>query len=143
MVCNVTPHDNIAHFRIDRMKNVELIDSPVRNFEEVSEYRGTFNIADYSNKYFSMFSGDVEKIRVKFANKRIDQVLDKIGLQLRILKVEDGFEVMFNSSVDDGLASWILTFGNDAEVIYPGKLKDMVISKAKDILSNYGIENIK
>ena len=64
LVCNNEKYDNLINLRIDRMKRVQELSDASRPVIEVSEYKNTFDVADYSSKMFNMFSGKDEKVRL-------------------------------------------------------------------------------
>ena len=59
LVCNNQKYDNLMNLRLDRMRQIEILEDEIKPLSEVSEYDGVFDIADYSSKMFNMFSGKV------------------------------------------------------------------------------------
>ncbi|MBQ4312888.1 MAG: WYL domain-containing protein [Clostridia bacterium] len=58
VIGNYDKYDDLSHYRIDRMKKVTCTNQPIRRLSEVSNYRDTFDTADYAKKVFNMFAGD-------------------------------------------------------------------------------------
>lgn len=138
LVANNEKYDNIMNVRIDRIKNVEILDASIRHFSEVSEYKRTFDCADYVSKTFNMFSGKPESAELKCRIEILEEMLDRFGLKVSIRKGEDGwFYVHDDLFINEGLVSWIMQFGENIEVIYPARLKNMIVEKSEKILSLY------
>jgi predicted DNA-binding transcriptional regulator YafY len=138
IVGNYSKYDSLAHFRVDKMLEVKLLDEKIRDFSEVSEYKNSFDIGDYHRKHISMFSGVVDKVCIKFDISNFQIVRDKWGDTLKIRnKSKSSFEAVFESSIDDGLVTWVISFGEKACVLYPEPLKVMVIERVKKVLSIY------
>jgi predicted DNA-binding transcriptional regulator YafY len=54
LVANNSKYDNLTHYNIDRMTEVEILDEKRRDFSEVSDYKNSFNIADYTRNLHGM-----------------------------------------------------------------------------------------
>ena len=138
LIANNEKYDNLMNLRIDRIKKVEVLDSTRRHISEVSEYKNTFDTADYVSKTFNMFSGKPEMTQLKCKTEILEEMLDRFGEKISIRKGEDGWFYVYDELyVNDGLASWIMQFGDKIEVIYPAVLKNMIKNKAEAILRMY------
>ena len=138
LIANNEKYDNLMNLRIDRIKKVEVLDLNRRHISEVSEYKNSFDTADYVSKTFNMFSGKPEMTQLKCKTEILEEMLDRFGEKISIKKGEEGwFYVHDELFVNDGLASWIMQFGDKIEVIYPEALKNMIKAKADAILRMY------
>lgn len=138
LICNNPKYDNVMNLRVDRIKKVEILDEPCRPVSEVSEYKRTFDIADYSNKMFNMFSGVSDKIRIKCDLELREQIMDRFGAKVPLLAYDSThFETTVDVAVSDGLISWLMSFGNKIEVLEPEYLANSVKKRALDIAEVY------
>ena len=138
LVGNYHRYNNISHYRIDRICSVNVLDKPTRSFTELVDYKYYFNTADYSNKIYNMFSGELKTVDIRFENYLIDAVIDRFGVDVTLLKQdEESFIVHTQVVVSDGFISWLLIFGDDAEVIEPNSLRDMIKEKVGKINNLY------
>lgn len=138
LVGNYHRYNNISHYRIDRICSVNVLDKPRRSFTELVDYKYYFNTADYSNKIYNMFSGELKIVDIRFENYLIDAVIDRFGVDVTLLKQdEESFIVHTQAVVSDGFISWLLIFGDDAEVIEPKSLRHMIKEKVNKINNLY------
>lgn len=138
LVCNNPKYNNLMHTRIDRMKKVEVLDKQARHFSEVSDYKTSFDSADYTNKIFNMYSGSPEPVIIICQNDMIDLIIDRFGDNISILRVDDNhFKSTINATITDGLVSWLMQFGAAIHVESPEILRAMLKEKAEDILNCY------
>ncbi len=138
LVSNNEKYDNLMHTRIDRMKKVNIITDTARDFSEVSEYKNYFDVADYSSKSFNMYSGDTQRLVISCDNSILEEIIDRFGDEgIRADKDETRFILSSRCALSEGLASWIMQFGNKVKVLEPAKLREDVIKKAEEILSAY------
>ena len=85
LVCYYDKHDDIVTYRIDRMAEAQ---------EEAEErvYRkefDEFDIEKYRQRVFSMFGGDEQEVVLQFDSTMLDDVFDKFGEEVNIIKVDD------------------------------------------------------
>ncbi len=138
LVGNYNKYDNLIHLRIDRLKNVKVLDSFSRHFSEVSPYQTYFDIADYSNKHLSMFSGDIKPVELICNNDIIEEFIDKFGEKNYMKPYNDEqFIAKIDVAVTDGLVAWVMQYGNKIKVKSPKELKNMIIDKTNSILTLY------
>ena len=139
LICNNPKYDNLMHARLDRIRRAKALDTPARDFREVSEYTDFFDAADYVNQLFHMFSGETDTVELCCGRDMIEEILDRFG-ETALLRTagEDQFLVKFEAKVSDGFVSWLMQYGDRAVVRSPLKLKTMLREKARAILHNYG-----
>ncbi|MBQ6718088.1 MAG: WYL domain-containing transcriptional regulator [Clostridia bacterium] len=138
LIGNYEKYDNLMNLRIDRIHSVEIIDEPMRHFSEVSDYRDTFDVADYTKKLFGMFGGNMQEIKLRCSNKMLEQVTDRFGDKIFITNVTDKtFDFTAKAAVSDALATWIMNYGANIEVIIPTELRDKIKNRAEKILEIY------
>ncbi len=138
LVGNYSKYDNLIHLRIDRLKNVKVLDTYARHFSEVSSYQTYFDIADYSNKHLSMFSGDIKPVEMICNNTMIEDFIDQFGEKVNMRHFDDdNFIAKVDVAVTDGLVAWIMQYGDKIKVRSPKELKNMIIDKTNSILALY------
>ena len=138
LVANNAKYDNLMNIRIDRIHHVEIQDEPARHFSEVCEYKTYFDSADYASKVFNMFSGKPETVDLKCCADLIEEIVDRFGENVALRKSgEECFLLREEMSINDGLVSWIMQFGDKIEVVRPLILREMVKAKAEKIAGLY------
>ncbi len=138
LICNNPKYDNLMHTRLDRMRKVKIIDTPVRSFEEVSEYKGEFDVADYSNKMFNMFSGKLCDVEIVCKNEMLEDIVDRFGENATI-RNEDStrFFLRAQVAISDGFVSWLMQYRNSVYVRKPEELREHLKEKAQEIIDLY------
>lgn len=140
LVGNNEKYDNLMHTRIDKIHSVKITDERIRNFCEVSEYKTTFDSADYANKVFGMFSGELKEVQLVCNNSLIDVMIDHFGKNMKVYKYsEDEFRIVFNAALSQGLVNWILKHASKVRVLHPAQLKTMVVNELNEISALYNL----
>ncbi len=138
LIGNYAKYDNLIHLRLDRIKKAELTDIPARHFSEVSEYKEFFDTADYLNKLFGMYSGEITPVEFTCKKDITEQVFDRFGENIFIKnETEESFKFSVNAALSDALVTWIINYGDKLRVEKPRVLQEMVKKRAKQVLENY------
>lgn len=139
LVCNNPKYDNLMHVRLDRMRKVSVLDEDSRSFTEVSEYKRRFDTADYAERLFNMFSGEMSEIELRCSDSILEEILDRFGEKVPLRRCDsgEGFCIRTNAVISDGLVSWIMQFGQQMQVVAPEELKQAVLDKAREIIKLY------
>lgn len=138
LIGNNDKYNNLMHLRLDRISEIEPLDTRAKHFSKVSKYTGKFDVADYSNRIFNMFTGENGEIELCCDNRLIDDILERFGDETPI-KIYDDNHFIFRAEVElsSGLVSWIMQYGTDIKVLSPKSLSDAVKEKAQEIISSY------
>jgi len=138
LICNNDKYNNLMHLRLDRISEIEQLNTYAKHFSKVSKYTDKFDSADYSNKIFNMFTGENAEIELCCNNDLIDDILERFGEKTPV-KIYDENNFLFKAEVElsSGLVSWIMQYGTDIKVMSPKSLSDAVKEKAKEIFSLY------
>ncbi len=113
----------IKHYRVDKMRKIEILDEARDGREEFEE----FDAAKYAKKVFGMFTGDEQRVKIQFDNKLIGVVIDRFGQDIMIIpKGVDQFVVNVNVKVSNMFLGWIIGLGDGAKILEPESVVDEV-----------------
>ena len=117
------------------MKDVKLL-------PEAREGKEAFNAIDlrtYTQRVFSMFSGEKRRVTIRFINPLLDTVIDRFGTkEVSYMKDDDRhFTVSADVEVSNQFFSWIVQFGNKAKIVYPVDVAEEMKKFLEKILVRY------
>ena len=107
----------ILHYRLDRMKDVELTALPREGLEEFEK----LNMETYLQEHSSMFGGKTEHITLKVMNHAIEPIIDRFGIHGAVYSQDgdDFFKVHVTISVSKQFYGWLFGLGNQAKIVSP------------------------
>lgn len=125
--------DEIRHYRVDRMRNVRVVE------EQVGYVREKIDIGEYMQRTFHMFaSPDVERIELLVDNDLFNAMIDRFGLEQNYEKKgENQFIVRAEAAVNDGLIAWLLNWGSKVKVLSPPGLVQRMKEEAEKLYEIY------
>lgn len=130
LVAYYEKYESISNFRVDRMESVTVTD------EDSVPYSEGFDLSDYLNATFSMFSGEEEAVRLRFDKSLINAVIDRFGKDIMICA--DGEEhftvhVQIKTEQPEPFFGWLFQFGTKAQIISPAGLRDKYTRMLREV----------
>jgi len=105
-------------YRIDRMKEVKLLDEP----REGTEAFEAVDIENYTRRVFSMFGGDQKRVSIRFINPLLDTAIERFGTSPDVFYRPDDerhFVVTADVEISNQFFAWVCGFGKRAKIINP------------------------
>lgn len=125
---------DFRHYRVDRMKNIELINEPRDGQKEFRE----IDLKAYARETFSMFKGEHCKVQIRFINPLYEAVLERFGDSAKFFIDDDRhFKAVIDVNLSDQFYSWICGFRKGATILYPPKVVEDFNKFLKDIQKKY------
>lgn len=137
LVCNYDKYDNVAHYRLDRITNIQLLDTPVKPKDKVKGLENGLDLPKHMAEHLYMFSG--ESIIVKFIAKRyiITEVIDWFGKDVKFSNATDD-EVTVTVKVNKmAMQLWALQYARHIRVISPKSLVEKIKNDIAFAMENY------
>ena len=121
-------HDNVTHYRVDKMKDIEILEESREGKQAFKE----FNIAHYTRTLFGMYTGDETKVTLEAANHMIGVLIDRFGKDLIIERVDsEHFRTIVTVAVSSHFLGWIISLGGDIRIGGP----DNVVEQMRDLIN--------
>ena len=106
----------IFHYRIDRMRNVSLLEEPREGQEEYEK----LDIHTYAQRIFGMYKGERKTITIRFLFTLLDTMVERFGTNARYeMMDEKHYSVTADVEISQQFYGWLLGFGRKAKIISP------------------------
>lgn len=131
LLCKDDKHQDITHYRVDRITNIKILDRPTRPLEK------DFDPYEYAKTKQYMYSGEECAIEMRCHNRILDDVIDKFGEDIIIQRDgEEHFKTRVKST-KNGFLFWALQYMKYCEVFSPPDLREKIYHELVDALSKY------
>ena len=128
--------DRIKNYRVDKIKDVEVLPES-RMFKDNNK---NFDVADYCNRAFGMYSGEDETLTVRFPNSLIGVVIDRFGKEISTHTVDENhFTARLNVSVSPQLFGWLTGLGREVQIVSPKHVVTEYVDYIRDIMKQYNV----
>ena len=124
----------ITSYRVDRMDSISVL--PEKRIP-CPELTGTA-FTDHANKLFQMFAGDAVDVKLRFHKVLLNVVIDRFGRDTMLIPDgEDHFNFTVKVAVSPMFLSWVIGFGDKAEILYPQSVIDECKKLCQQATCNY------
>lgn len=133
LICNFDKYDDISNYRIDRITDIQILESRSKPFESLKWANGrTLDLHEYMKEHPYMYAS--ENIRAKFRIVRpmISDVLDLFGSDLRFSDETETLVTVTVTANEMAVEHFAKSFAPDVEILEPESLRQ----KLREDLAN-------
>lgn len=137
LICNYDKYDNVSNYRIDRITNIKLLDTPIKPAKKVKGLENGFNLPKHMAEHIYMFTGESAAVTFSFKKYLINDVIDWFGNEIAFL---DETEEEITAKVHVNLMAmrrWALQYALHAKVLEPKSLTEQIKNDVKEAMGNY------
>lgn len=124
----------IRTYRVDKMIKISLLPDS-REGEELFD---DMDKAKYSQKRFFMFDGEEQNVTLRCKNWFSNVLIDRFGKDVVIMPEDkENFKAVINVVISDQFFGWLMSFGNNVEVVSPVWIRRSIAELAQDVRNMY------
>ena len=138
LIGNYDKYDNIAHFRIDKMTDVRVLEDKAKLMKLVPELKDGLNLPKHMAEHMYMFSGPSTPVTLETTEDMMSELVDWFGSDFRVEKIGDDRIRARISCNEQAMRYWALQYGPYVEVIKPESLRKQIIEDINGMAGKYG-----
>ena len=125
--------DKIKHYRVDKMLRIQITDQKRAG---KARYQ-SFNLPNYTNRIFGMFSGEETKVTLEADNSMAGVLIDRFGKDIMLIPQDGGrFRATVDVAVSDQFLGWIVALGT-VKIVGPEAVVKKMWAKVEALSSQY------
>jgi len=126
--------DMMKHYRVDKMDGILLENKPREGVERFS----ALDMSAYSGRFFSMFGGEEQTVKLEFDGALVDAVIDRFGRDVTLIPSgEDKFTIEVSLIVSPQFFGWLFGFGRGVKILHPESLVDKMREYLRQVTEIY------
>lgn len=123
--------DTLTNFRVDRMSDISVTD------DDIIRTTDKFDVSEYMNSTFSMFSGNNADVVLKFDNSLINAAIDRFGIDAMIAPYdENSFTLKTAVKATAPFFGWLFQFGEKVSIMKPESLKKQYLEQLENVIKS-------
>ncbi|MCH5193642.1 MAG: WYL domain-containing protein [Oscillospiraceae bacterium] len=139
LICNNDKYDNTANYRLDRIKEIKLLDTPSKSMKNVRGLENGLDLPKHMAEHIYMFTGESAPVRMRIKKNIINDVIDWFGRDVEFYdETEDEVSVRVKVNLN-AMRLWALQYALHAKVLSPDSLVMQVREDIKSAAENYGV----
>ena len=124
----------MKHFRVDKMDGIELL-AQKREGKEIFK---DMKLSERSLRVFSMYSGKVQRVKLRFSNHLANVVIDRFGKDITMVPDDEKhFTIHTDIEVSPQFYGWLCGLGRGVRVVSPPEVVEEMGNYVKKIAEMY------
>ena len=124
----------ITSYRVDRMEGITILEEKRIACPELTGKAFT----EHANKLFQMFAGDALDVKLRFHKTLLNVVIDRFGKDTMLIPDgNDHFNFTVKVAVSPMFLSWVIGFGDEAQILYPQSVIEECKALCRQATSHY------
>lgn len=137
LIGNYDKYDNVAHFRIDRMTDVRMLEEKAKPMKEIPELENGLNLPKHMAEHIYMFSGISTVIKLSTTADMMSELVDWFGTDFRIIE-KDGDRIVIRLTCNEqAMRFWALQYGPYVEILEPQSLRNQIKEDISAMMKKY------
>ncbi|SNU04578.1 Predicted DNA-binding transcriptional regulator YafY, contains an HTH and WYL domains [Lachnospiraceae bacterium] len=137
LIGNYDKYDNVAHFRIDRMTDVRILDEKIKPMSMVPEMKNGLNLPKHMAEHFYMFSGESVAVTIRTTEDMMSELVDWFGKNFSVIEKKDGNITVRVTCNKKAMRFWALQYGPYVEILKPESLRDQIKEDINSMSEKY------
>ncbi len=137
LIGNYDKYDNVAHFRVDRITDVKILDEKVKSMKQIPELSNGLNLPKHMAEHIYMFSGKSVSVKLETTVDMMTELVDWFGTDFTVMK-QDGDKITAKVICNENaMRYWALQHGPYVEVLTPESLRNQIMTDIKEMQKKY------
>ena len=126
LICCTDPHDNVSHYRLDRIADIRMTDEPARPARTVQGLEHGVDLPKHMAEHVYMFAGPSQPVTFRMKKYLINDVIDWFGTDI-VFSDESEDEVTARVTVNlAAMRRWAVQYGPHIHIMSPSRLAEEV-----------------
>lgn len=139
LIGNYDKYDNIAHYRLDRITDIQLLDTPVKPVRQVEGMKNGLYLPQHMAEHLYMFSGESIPVTFRMKKSILNDVIDWFGTDIAFSE-ETEEEATARVTVNwHAMRHWALQYCRHVKILTPNDLADTVKADLQGALESYEV----
>ncbi len=139
LICNNDQHDNVAYYRLDRITDIMLLDTPLKPARSIPELKDGLNLPKHMAEHLYMFPGKSERVVFRAKKYLLNDLIDWFGKEIQFSEETDE-EVTAAVTVNlNSMRLWAMQYALHIQILEPSNLREQVAEDVRKAADAYGV----
>lgn len=138
LICNYDKYNDISNYRVDRIRNIQILEESGKPFESLEETNGQrLNLTEYMNEHIYMYSSSNSYVKLRIVKPMISDVIDLFGKNVQFYD-ESETHISVRVRVNErSILQFAKNFAPDVVILSPERLRNQMRLELKNALKAY------
>ena len=137
LVGNYDEYDDITHYRLDRITDVEILKENRKPMKTIKGLENGLSISNYIAEHVYMYSGESIRVKLRTNENLMDALIDSFGRDFRVSFGEEDDIIVNLKCNPDAFFYWAMQYGGNIEVLEPESMRMRIKEASLEIYRKY------
>lgn len=137
LVGNYDEYDDISHYRLDRITDVEILNENRKPMKTIKGLENGLSISNYIAEHVYMYSGESIRVKLRTSENLMDALIDSFGKEFRVSFGEEDDIIVNLKCNPDAFFYWAMQYGRNIEVLEPESMRTRIKEASLEIYKKY------
>lgn len=138
LICNYDKYNDISNYRVDRIRNIQILKESGKPFESLEGTNGQrLNLTEYMNEHIYMYSSSNSYVKIRIVKPMISDVIDIFGKNVQFYD-ESETHISVRVRVNErSILQFAKNFAPDVVILSPERLRNQMRLELESALQAY------
>lgn len=137
LIANTNRHNNLSHYRLDRIRDIELTSLPTKPLREVEGLENGLNLPQHMAEHIYMFSGESAAITLRTTPDMAGELIDWFGNGVTFTNETETSVIAHVKANVHAMQYWAMQYAPYVTILAPQTLVDTVKEGLRKALKQY------
>ena len=141
LIANVERHDNISHYRVDHIRDIEITNTPAKPQRKVEGLENGLDLPKHMAEHVYMFAGESQRVIMRTTPDMAGELIDWFGNGVTFSDETETSVIVHVTANLQAMRFWALQYAPHVTVLAPQSLVDTVKKDLECAITSYSNEN--
>lgn len=137
LIANTEPHTNVSHYRVDRIADIRLLETPAKDSALVRGLEQGLNLLQHMTEHPYLFAGESVRVVFRAQMHLLNDLEDWFGTAAKYSHQEKNTLDVTVKVNEDAMFYWALQYAPFVEVLEPASLRQRVGQALREAAERY------
>lgn len=137
LICNLDKYDNVSHYRIDRISDIILLDTPAKPKEKISGLENGLDLPNHMAEHIYMYCGKSSAVKFRADRKILNDIVDWFGTGVKVTEEAEDSVCVTVTVNENAMFHWAMQYGSHIEVLEPQSLRNKIAQAVSEMDEKY------
>lgn len=138
LICNYDKYDDISNYRVDRMRDITVLNEATRPFETLNGSNGRkIDLEQYMNEHLYMFTSNLVPVQMRIPKDMISDVIDMFGFEVSFWNETSETVDVSVSANEKSIIQFAKCYAPDVIVLSPTKIVNAIKADLENTKQKY------
>ena len=137
LIANVERHDNVSHYRLDHIRDIEIMETPAKPQRKVEGIENGLDLPKHMAEHIYMFAGESQRVIMRTTPGMAGELIDWFGSGVTFSDETENSVIAHVTANMQAMRFWALQYAPYVTILAPQSLVETVKEDLRTAMHNY------